>query len=62
MRFRKTLEGAARINADYSCRPGQGGHLPEPLLETTFTLLDSVMHSRNNRGLGGLIFPPVLTV
>lgn len=52
MKLRKTLEGAAR------CRPRQGGHLPEPLLETTFTLLDSVMHSRNNRGLGGLIFPP----
>lgn len=56
MKFRKTLGGAASIKAAWSCR--QGGHLPEPLLETTFTLLDSVMHSRNNRGLGGLIFPP----
>lgn len=32
--------------------------IPEPLLETTFTLLDRVMYSRIIRGLGGLIFPP----
>lgn len=37
------------------------GYIPEPLFETTFTLLDSVMYSRISRGLGGLIFPPVLT-
>lgn len=36
----------------------KGGQIPEPLLETTFTLLDSVMYSRISRGLGGLIFPP----
>lgn len=32
--------------------------IPEPLLETTFTLLESVMYSRISRELGGLIFPP----
>ena len=32
--------------------------VPEPLFETTFTLLDRVTYSRIRRGLGGLIFLP----
>lgn len=38
--------------------PEKKMEIPEPLLETTLTLLDSVTYSRISRGLGGLIFPP----